>query len=610
MPLTKGEDFAGYRIIRLLGSGGMGEVYLAQHPRLPRLDAIKLLPRDWTGNPDYRSRFIREADLASTLWHPHIVGVHDRGEYDGQLWISMDFVDGQDLGRLLADRYPAGMPYAKVVAIVNAVAGALDYAHKQGLLHRDVKPANIILTGEGTEDEQRVVLTDFGIARNVDDISGLTTTNMAVGTVAYAAPEQLLGENTDGRSDQYALAATAYHLLTGTQLFPHSNPAVVISRHLNSPPPSLGDSRPELAALDRVLSKGLAKTPENRFERTAEFARAFAELSPVDRSADPTQRALSPPAANTAGHGRRAAAPLATAEQLGASKRGKHWLVGAAATLAVALLVATVFVWRPWQEAPKTESQGLSSAPPPSQAVPTPTPAADPPTTSEAPAILPEAVPTNSGCRGDVVARKDIDHKFLGSVRIFLTLSGTGLDKIGCVASVTGTGRVLPAIYIRVTSHFGFPSPATDTTGNTFVTYNPGRYDGVLVLVPARDGFEDIGWEQESTANDPSYWGRFAIYYAELVGPGADGQYTIRQSSNDCDPSCADGTTTYEDLRWNGTDYVVSQSSAPAADAPPSQVVPPAPPSVNLESACSNPEWRNANGAEGDRLCGAPNPYG
>lgn len=170
MPLTKGEDFAGYRIIRLLGSGGMGEVYLAQHPRLPRLDAIKLLPRDWTGNPDYRSRFIREADLASTLWHPHIVGVHDRGEYDGQLWISMDFVDGQDLGRLLADRYPAGMPYAKVVAIVNAVAGALDYAHKQGLLHRDVKPANIILTGEGTEDEQRVVLTDFGIARNVDDI--------------------------------------------------------------------------------------------------------------------------------------------------------------------------------------------------------------------------------------------------------------------------------------------------------------------------------------------------------------------------------------------------------------------------------------------------------
>jgi serine/threonine-protein kinase len=109
MPLS-GEDFAGYRIIRRLGSGGMGEVYLAEHPRLPRLDAVKLLPRTWTADAGYRSRFIREADLASTLWHPHIVGVHDRGENDGQLWISMDFVDGQDLGRLLADRYPAGMP--------------------------------------------------------------------------------------------------------------------------------------------------------------------------------------------------------------------------------------------------------------------------------------------------------------------------------------------------------------------------------------------------------------------------------------------------------------------------------------------------------------------
>ena len=220
MPLANGQMFAGYTIIRLVGSGGMGEVYLAQHPRLPRRDALKLLPHDWSADAEYRARFNREADLASTLWHPHIVGVHDRGEEDGQLWISMDFVDGLDAARLLADRYPVGMPVEEVARIVAAVASALDYAHKQGLLHRDVKPANIMLTHLDDEGEQRVLLTDFGIARNVNDISGLTATNMTVGTVAYAAPEQLLGEDIDGRADQYSLATTAYQLLTGSKFSP------------------------------------------------------------------------------------------------------------------------------------------------------------------------------------------------------------------------------------------------------------------------------------------------------------------------------------------------------------------------------------------------------
>lgn len=192
MPLTSGQTFAGYTIIRLLGSGGMGEVYLAEHPRLPRRDALKLLPREWSGDEEFRARFAREADLASTLWHPHIVGVHDRGEEDGQLWISMDFVDGLDAGRLLADRYPAGMPVEEVVRIVTAVASALDYAHKQDLLHRDVKPANIMMT-HLDEGEQRVLLTDFGIARNVNEISGLTKTNFTVGTVAYACPRTAPG---------------------------------------------------------------------------------------------------------------------------------------------------------------------------------------------------------------------------------------------------------------------------------------------------------------------------------------------------------------------------------------------------------------------------------
>jgi len=276
MPLGVDQKFADYVVVRRLGVGGMGEVYLAQHPRLPRRDALKLLAGDVSADPTFRERFLREADLASTLWHPHIVGVHDRGEYDGQLWISMDYVDGEDAGSLITQKYPAGMPQELVITIVTAVALALDYAHKKGLLHRDVKPANILLTHLDDGGEQRILLTDFGIARSVDDVSGLTATNMTLGTVAYTAPEQLMGEQIDGRADQYSLAATAYHLLTGTRLFDDSNAAVVIGRHLNSEPPSVSDKRPELAALDPVLAAGLAKHPDDRFATCSDFARALA----------------------------------------------------------------------------------------------------------------------------------------------------------------------------------------------------------------------------------------------------------------------------------------------------------------------------------------------
>jgi len=187
----------------------MGEVYLARHPRLPRRDALKVLSETVCAESEYCERFRREADIAATLWHPHIVEVHDRGEVDGQLWISMDYVEGTDGGRLLAERYPDGMPADEAVRIVTAVAAALDYAHQRGLLHRDVKPANILLANADTDGE-RIMLADFGIARRLGEASTLTGTNMTVGTVAYSAPEQLKGEDVDGRADQYALAATAF----------------------------------------------------------------------------------------------------------------------------------------------------------------------------------------------------------------------------------------------------------------------------------------------------------------------------------------------------------------------------------------------------------------
>ncbi|MDV3126214.1 serine/threonine protein kinase [Mycobacterium sp. 21AC1] len=274
MPLAAGAMFAGYTIVRPLGSGGMGEVYLARHPRLPREDALKVLPAAISADGEYRERFNREADIAASLWHPHIVEIHDRGEDQCLLWISMDYVDGIDAARLLHERHRGGMSRHQVCEIVSAVADALDYAHQRGLLHRDVKPANILLAQPGTE-HQRIMLADFGIARYADEVSGLTATNMTVGTVAYAAPEQLLGNDLDGRADQYALAATAFHLLTGKPPFEHSNPAVVISQHLSASPPSLTVHRPELAALDPVLGKALAKDPKDRFARCADFAQAL-----------------------------------------------------------------------------------------------------------------------------------------------------------------------------------------------------------------------------------------------------------------------------------------------------------------------------------------------
>src|SRR6201987_429875 len=213
MSLAAGQTFAGYTILRRLGSGAMGEVYLVQHPRLPRHDALKVLAEHVSADPEYRERFNREAQNAATLSHPNIVAVYDRGEYEGQLWITMAYVEGTDASRLLAEKHRKGMPPDGVVQIVTEVADALDYAHQRQLLHRDVKPANILLA-ELDSGGWRGMLADFGIARPVDASNSLTQTDMAVGTVAYAAPEQLMGLTLDGRADQYSLAATAFELLT------------------------------------------------------------------------------------------------------------------------------------------------------------------------------------------------------------------------------------------------------------------------------------------------------------------------------------------------------------------------------------------------------------
>ena len=289
MPFNNGDIFAGYVIQRMLGRGGMGEVYLAQHPRLPRQDALKILSVASGNDDEFRARFNREAELAATLWHPHIVGVLDRGEFNGRLWISMEYVDGTDAGQLMRDEYPRGMPEKDVVEIVTAVADALDFGHERRLLHRDVKPENILVTASNGH-RRRVLLTDFGIARRIDDVSNLTDDGVAVGTISYIAPEQLLNKPLDGRADEYALAATTFHLLTGAPPFEDSNRAVVISHHLFTPPPRISERRPDLAHLDAVLARALAKDPNDRYPSCLDFARALAQQGPRTGARPATQR--------------------------------------------------------------------------------------------------------------------------------------------------------------------------------------------------------------------------------------------------------------------------------------------------------------------------------
>jgi hypothetical protein len=335
--LLEGQVFAGYTIVRRLGAGGMGQVYLAQHPRLPRRDALKILPTELTANLEFRQRFNREADLAASLYHEHIVGIHDRGEYQEQLWISMDYVEGTDAAKLLRSQYPSGMPQADVVEIISAVAEALDYAHSRGLLHRDVKPANILLgSSSAAGPRRRILLADFGIARELGEISGLTATNMLVGTTAYCAPEQLQGAALDGRADQYALGCTAFHLLSGSAPFEHSNPAVVITQHLSAPPPLVGNRRIELAALDDVITKAMAKTPDERYASCMDFASALAApaVTAAADAASPTEVIAAPTEV--------IAAPQRALAKPRSSRRGPATVIAALVAVALVGLAALV----------------------------------------------------------------------------------------------------------------------------------------------------------------------------------------------------------------------------------------------------------------------------
>jgi serine/threonine protein kinase len=272
--LRVGSIVAGYRIERVLGTGGMGAVYLAANPTLPRYDALKVLSVELSADPDFRARFIREADVAAALEHPQIVSVYNRGQTDdGQLWIAMQFIDGTDAEAALR---AGAMTPQRAVHTITEVAKALDFAHAHNVVHRDVKPANFLLSGPIGPDE-RVLLGDFGIARALDDV-GLTATGSVMATVAYAAPEVLSGARFDGRADIYSLGCTLFRMLTGKTPFPADNgAAAMMLAHLQRPPPRVTDLMPSLpASLDQVIATAMAKDPAARFSSATELAHTAA----------------------------------------------------------------------------------------------------------------------------------------------------------------------------------------------------------------------------------------------------------------------------------------------------------------------------------------------
>ncbi|CAJ1502912.1 serine/threonine-protein kinase [[Mycobacterium] burgundiense] len=269
--MPTGAVIAGYTIERKLGAGGMGTVYLARHPSLPRSDALKVLSAEFSADPQFRARFRREADLAAGLDHPNVVRVYTRGETeDGRLWIAMQYVEGTDAGAVL-DSGP--MDPSRAVHIVAEVAKALDYAHSRNVLHRDIKPANFLLTGP-VGPEERVLLADFGIARAADDATRLTATGSMVATVAYASPEAVEGRPLDHRSDLYSLGCALYRMLTDRTPFQGVGPmSAVMMAHVMRPPPRATEAAPWLpAGFDAVIATAMAKDPAARYQSAREFA--------------------------------------------------------------------------------------------------------------------------------------------------------------------------------------------------------------------------------------------------------------------------------------------------------------------------------------------------
>ncbi|KPI10661.1 serine/threonine protein kinase [Actinobacteria bacterium OV450] len=286
-----GKQIAGYLVEGEIGRGGMAVVYRARDLRLDRTVALKLLAPELARNDTFRQRFAHESKVAAAIDHPHIVPVFEAGETDGLLFIAMRYVPGQDLRALLDRTGP--LPVETAARIAGQVASALDAAHDHDLVHRDVKPGNI-LVAEGTDSEhpEHVYLTDFGLTKKSLSLTGFTSVGQFVGTLDYVAPEQISGKPVDARCDVYSLGCVVYETLTGSPPFLRDDDMALLWAHQYDPPPTVSSRRPGLpAAVDGVLARALAKSPDDRWntclEFTAALRRAGAEAARPPAAAPP-----------------------------------------------------------------------------------------------------------------------------------------------------------------------------------------------------------------------------------------------------------------------------------------------------------------------------------
>ncbi len=273
-----GADLGPYHIEAIIGRGGMGVVYLAEQPSLGRKVALKILPPELAEDADFRARFIRESKMAAAIDDPNILPIHEAGEIDGVLFIAMRYVEGTDLEARLKS---GALPPDRAVHLLGQVASALDAAHARGLIHRDVKPANILIANAlGDDRGEHAYLADFGLTKSRGVDTSLTRAGTLLGTLDYMAPEQLEGRELDGAADQYALAAIAFRALTGRLPFARDSEVALITAHLNEPPPSASAVEPTLPGdIDAVIARGMAKAPGDRYPSCAAFVSIFARPS-------------------------------------------------------------------------------------------------------------------------------------------------------------------------------------------------------------------------------------------------------------------------------------------------------------------------------------------
>jgi serine/threonine protein kinase len=271
--LPAGSEFAGFRVLRTLGHGGMGIVYLAHELRLEREVALKVIRAELADDERFRARFREESRTAASIEHSRVVTVFGAGERGGLLYVAMRYVQGPDLGRLISSR--GALSAAEAASLIADVADGLDAVHEAGLVHRDVKPANVLVaeTWQG-EDGSAAFLTDFGLAKIAASSSGLTATGEVIGTVDYMAPEQIEGRRVDARTDVYALGCVLFHALTAEVPFPERESSSKMWAHLNEPPPPVGSADGGRAALDAVIRRAMAKDPADRFPSAGDLGRA------------------------------------------------------------------------------------------------------------------------------------------------------------------------------------------------------------------------------------------------------------------------------------------------------------------------------------------------